>query len=325
MNTQMESASLAGRQLYHAIWQNVANLFYDADRLAEKDWASKEHAYDERIVDDQSALAFAAEALKTLGDKYTRLVPCEEYVEHAKERDDPEDNSVFSMVMPENIGYIRIMSFSQANVVEQTARAAEDIKSCDAFIVDVRNNGGGLIDDTANCLEMFVSSGTITAIERRTKSGIKRRVIGFREDAYIILETEDGVDKEPDLYMRRAPILAGKPTVLLFNDHTASSAELFASAILENGKESGLCVAIGKKTAGKGIAQSTLDVLDGRANVKITFARFFSATLEWLGDHGQKVANGVTPDRIFDDRGEEKASISEAFQHLKGRLQKQAA
>lgn len=325
MNTQMESASLAGRQLYHAIWQNVANLFYDADRLAETDWASKEHAYDERIVDDQSALAFAAEALKTLDDKYTRLVPQDEYVEHAKERDDPEDSSVFSLVMPGNIGYIRIMSFSQTNIVEQVARAAEDIKSCVAFIVDVRNNGGGLIDDTANCLEMFVASGTITAIERRTKAGIKRRVIGFREDAYIILENEDGVDKEPDLYMRRAPILAGKPTVLLFNSRTASSAELFASAIMENGKENGLCIAMGNKTAGKGIAQSTIVVLEGRANVKVTFARFFSATLEWLGDHGQRVANGVKPDQVVDDSVEENASLTAAFKYLKSQLSLAAA
>lgn len=317
MNQVACASRESGRRLYREIWATVNRYFYDAARLTEVDWASKEFYCDERIVDDTSALSVAEEALACLDDAYTRLLPTEEFQQRVSEREDEDESNVFSRMFPHDIGYIRILSFSQSNVFQQVEAEVGKLAGCAALIIDLRDNGGGLIDETTNCCEFFVKEGTITGIARRSeRGGAYERCIGFREDAFVVLAEKDGEKLEPELFMRRPSLLAGKPTVVLINHDTASSAELFASAVIENGKEDGLCVAIGKETRGKGIAQTTMDIL-GKAKLKISFSKFYSAKLEWLGDAGQRVANGIKPDIAIDDSENVNAPLSAAYDHLR--------
>lgn len=307
----------SGRRLYLEIWKTVDKLFYDGERLKEADWAGKKHLYDARIVDDESALACAAEALACLDDAYTRLVPEVQFQQHVQEREDVEESAVFSRILSGNIGYIRIMSFSQSNIFEQVTAEVEKLKDCDAFIVDVRDNGGGLLNETANCCEYFVKEGLISGFVRRTAEGLYERASALNDRAFVVIEEKEGVQQEPQLFMRRPALLAGKPTVVLINEHTASAAELFASSLIVNGKESGNCFAMGQLTAGKGIAQTTVTILDGKARLKISHAKFLDANLKWLGDCGQRVRNGVTPEQFVDATEDVNAPLAAAYAHLK--------
>ncbi len=317
MNKLERASRTSGRRLYREIWKTVDKLFYDGERLKEADWAGKKNLYDARIVDEESALACAAEALACLDDAYTRLVPEVQFQQHVQEREDVEESAVFSRVFPGNIGYIRIMSFSQSNIFQQVTAEVEQIKACDAFIVDVRDNGGGLLNETANCCEYFVAEGLISGFVRRTPRGLYERASCLNQRAFVVIEERNGKEHKPKLFMRRPALLAGKPTVVLINEHTASSAELFASSVIVNGKEAGNCIAMGQLTAGKGIAQTTVTILDGKARLKISNAKFMDANLKWLGDHGQRVRNGVTPEQLVDDSQDVNAPLAAAYDHLK--------
>lgn len=317
MKTLHNASRTSGRRLYREIWKTVADSFFDDERLQQADWAGKENLYDARIVDDESALACAAEALACLDESYTHLMPAVEYRQHVEERDCSEESVVFSRILPGNIGYLRIQTFFRSDIVEQVTAEVEKLKDCDALIIDVRDNGGGLLDQTGHCCEYFVKCGTVAGFVRRTAEGLFEKAFGCNDEAAISIVEVAGQQREPVLYMRRPALLADKPTVVLINRGTGSSAEVFASAILENGKEDGRCIGIGMETAGKGIAQTTVDIFEGKARLQISVAKFLNARLEWLGDHGQRVANGIKPDVEVDDADNYTAPLSAAYEHLK--------
>lgn len=319
MKTLHNASRTSGRRLYREIWKVVGDTFFDDDRLKEADWAGKENLYDARIVDDESALACAAEALACLGDKYTHLMPAAEYRQHIAERDETEESAVFSRILPGNIGYLRIETFFRSDIFEQITAEVEKLKECVAIIIDLCDNGGGLLDKTGNCLEYFVQSGTVAGFVRRTPEGLFEKAFGCNDEAFISIVEVAGEQHEPVFYMRRPALLADKPTVVLINGGTGSSAEVFASAVVENGRENGRCIAMGMETAGKGIAQTTVNIFEGKARLQISVGKFLNAKLEWLGDHGQRVRNGIKPDVEVSD-ADFKTALSAAYEHLKGCL-----
>jgi C-terminal processing protease CtpA/Prc len=306
-----ESASLRGRALLHEVWRTVNDKFYDPARLAEVNWSRYEHLYDERIVDVESARACAKEMLAALGDAYTRLLDTEAVVAKLAERASEESN-VITRMLPGKVGFIRILSFSQSNIVEQVAAAADEIKDCERLIVDLRDNGGGLIDATGNCLELFIRSGTLIFIDKRHGAGVKRRIAGLAEDRFITINETPGEEDEVDFYIRREPILAGKPTVVVINDGTASSAEIFAAALLDNSTEDAPRIAVGDETAGKGIGQGDADIL-GEWTLKLSFIRFSSPNDVWFGDAGQRVRSGVKPSIKVEESDDVNAPLHSAL------------
>jgi len=309
----------SGRRLYAEIWKMVKRLFYDAARLEEVDWAGKEHFFDARIVDDESALVCAAEAVACLDDRFSMLLAPVQYQERRTELESHESATI-SRILPGNIAYLRIETFFQEDIFEQVTREVEKLCGCDALILDLRGNGGGLLDRTGNCCEYFVKEGTVSGFMRRTENGVYERVVGCNDEAFIVLEERDGVEAEPQLFMRRPALMAGKPTVVLIDGSTGSAAEVFASAIVENGKRHGHCIAMGKESAGKGIAQNVFTTPDGKARLQISCAKFLNARLEWLGDCGQRVRNGIKPDVVVEDEDSFTAPMSAAYEYLKQHL-----
>lgn len=294
MTTNITSASLKGRELYHTAWAVVGQRFYDVERL--RDWASWEHKFDELIDGEEAARRYIGEMLASLHDSYTRLLEPVEVVEREEARTDTEESNVLVKRVMGNIGYVRIFSFSQRNIVEQVADAMATIADCDGFIVDLRDNGGGLLNQMANCCELFVATGGVVSIEYRLKDGrLKRRDIGFNSEAFIVVQNITGEAEEVDLYQRRTCVTTGKPVAVLINGGTASAAESLAAAILENGRESGLAVAIGEETHGKGIGQDEVEISE-TLSIKVSDMRFFSPSGIWFGDARQTTCNAIRPD-----------------------------
>lgn len=322
-------ASASGRALYHAIWAKVQERFFDPARLDALDWQSFAHRFDEKIVDDASALECAEIMLAALGEKYTKLLRADE-VKAKREGRVNDSLYAYNNIMTSasdsfKIGYIGISSFDHSEIADQVAERLEGIAHCDAFVVDVRGNGGGLLDETANTLELFIDEGDICFIERRTTRGVAENFVYFSSEHFIRYTEATGKEPDKGLYLRRQPLIAGKPMVVLVDGDTASSAELFSAALLHNGRENSSVVCMGVPTTGKGIGQADFDIAPG-VTLKVSCIRFFSPIQEWFGDAGQTVANGVKPDIEFvgvSDDGRDKdgrCAVDEACDYLRAML-----
>lgn len=167
-------------------------------------------------------------------------------------------HSVYSEILDDGTAYIAISSFID-NTAEDFSNALEDVekKGADKLILDLRNNGGGLLTTCIDVADEFLDEGTVVYVEGRT---------GKRED----YSAKDG---KTDL-----------ETVVLVNENSASAAEILAAALQDNG-----CILVGNTTFGKGVIQSTAELKDGSA-LKWTIMQYFSPKGNVINK------KGVTPD-----------------------------
>jgi carboxyl-terminal processing protease len=163
------------------------------------------------------------------------------------------------------IGYLRLTGFGEGSGDElrDEVRAALDAHA-KALILDLRGNGGGLIDQAIDVASIFLADGTImSAVERNQP----RRTYQARGDAIA-----------PDI-----------PMVVLVNHGTASSAEIVTAALQDHGRAK----VVGTPTYGKGVFQQTERLVNGGA-LDITIGQFFTPDGRNLGD-GVHQGAGVTP------------------------------
>lgn len=168
-------------------------------------------------------------------------------------RDDIKVTSVSHKLLPGNIGYIRLRSFSADTADEFDVSLAELIKlsftsggKLRGLIVDVRNNGGGYLIAGLEVASRFVPMDKI----------IHKQV--------------DHNDRISSVSSLEAPKI-NVPSILLVNRFSASSSEILAAALKDNGSAD----LVGEKTFGKGSVQQVLDQDNGCA-VKLTVAYFLS-------------------------------------------------
>lgn len=158
------------------------------------------------------------------------------------------------------VGVITISKFA-LNTYEQFDDAYKKLKEqgVQSLVIDLRNNAGGYLSSASKVLSLFLNKGDV--IYQRNSSDIVEKVL-------------NDSDKKITL-----------PVVLLVNENTASSAEIFVSSLVDN---LGVTV-VGTKTYGKGTIQKLYELSDGRY-VKFTVQ-------EWLSAKGKKVDGvGIIPD-----------------------------
>lgn len=184
----------------------------------------------------------------------------EETLEFDVERKNVELPSVSSQMLENNIGYIQISEF-QSKTAEQFESALSSLKDqgAQSLIVDVRGNGGGLVDSVVTILDDILPEGTVVYTEDK---------YGNRQDY-----TSSG-----DTYL-------DMPIAVLVDQNSASASEIFAGAI----KDYNYGTLIGTKTFGKGIVQTVFSLPEGDA-IKITTAKYFTPDGNYI--HGV----GIEPD-----------------------------
>ena len=165
-----------------------------------------------------------------------------------------------------NIGYIRLISFS-----EQAGRGIKNaIKSLQkdigesnltGFILDLRNNPGGLLGQSIEVTNHFLSSGEIVSTKGRNKRDIARF------DA------------------TKGDLTNGKPIIVLINEGSASASEIVAGALQDHKR----AIIVGAQSFGKGSVQ-TIFPLNDKSAIRMTTALYYTPS----GDSIHKV--GVTPD-----------------------------
>ena len=165
-----------------------------------------------------------------------------------------------------DIGYIRLPGFN-----EQTAdgmeKAVRDLKKqvgpgIKGYVLDLRNNPGGLLDQAIQVSDDFISSGEIVSTRGRHSEDTQRY------DA------------------KSGDITDGKPVVVLVNGGTASASEIVAGALQDHKR----ATVIGMTSFGKGSVQTIIPLGEGRGALRLTTARYYTPS-------GHSIqAQGIIPD-----------------------------
>ena len=171
-------------------------------------------------------------------------------------------NHLESKTLENDIGYIKISSFDEGcydEFLDNYKNLKE--KNIKSLIIDLRNNGGGIVDEATNIADLFVEKGKTLLITKSKKI-----------DEKLTLSKKD---KEIDL-----------PTIILVNGTTASSSEILTLAIKENNDN---VKVVGTRTYGKGVIQSVFKLQDG-GGVKLTTEEYLSP------NHNSINKEGIAPD-----------------------------
>lgn len=157
-------------------------------------------------------------------------------------------NIPYSGIIGDNVGYIKLDQFTEkagSEVLEAFQKLKE--QGMKYLILDLRNNGGGLLGEAVRIMNIFV------------EQGVK------------IVETKGKIPEMQKVYKTPAPATDKDiPVVVLVNDYSASASEIVSGAFqdLDRG------VIVGKKTFGKGLVQNVLP-LDYNTSLKITVAKYY--------------------------------------------------
>lgn len=176
-------------------------------------------------------------------------------------------------VIEKGLGYLQITRFSEATSSDTAAALAQlrQQKALDFLILDLRNDPGGLVDQSIATADLFLDAGTIVSIRGRGGA----------------VENQAAHKGGP---ATTTPILA------LVDQGTASAAEILAAALRDNGRAK----LVGVQTYGKGTVQTFFDLEDG-AGLKLTTARYYTPkgnSLESKGLIPDVKVDGTVPEEI---------------------------
>ena len=177
------------------------------------------------------------------------------------------DNVEYQMINID-VGYIYIKSFEGDATYNQFKDAYNDLisKGMKSLIVDVRNNGGGIMEQALYIGEMFCTQGQKLIIEKN-KEGLEKSTIS-KNDKVVNVKT-----------------------VLLINQYSASASEILAGILKEDALNVTL---VGTKTYGKGVVQG-LFTLPDQSGLKLTIEEYFTP------NHNEINGIGIKPDIVVDD------------------------
>ncbi len=183
-----------------------------------------------------------------------------DYLEYDVERAKVDIPTVQYKMLENNIGYIQVAEFAE-NTPEQFDAAIQDLngQGMKAMMIDLRDNGGGLLSSCQTMLDEILPEGTVVYTEDK---------YGNRQD-----------------FTSDAEHSMSLPIALLVNGNSASASEIFAGAI----RDFNYGTLIGTKTFGKGIVQNIKQLSDGSA-YKVTVAKYYTPSGDYI--HGK----GIEPD-----------------------------
>ncbi|WP_259783102.1 S41 family peptidase [Aestuariispira ectoiniformans] len=168
--------------------------------------------------------------------------------------------------LEDTVGYIRIVKF-QEDTAAQVREAVEDIEAqlgdrLDGFVLDLRSNPGGYLQEAVGVSDVFMSDGVIVSTKGRRDSDV---------------QTASGGD-----------LAHGLPLVVLINGGSASASEIVSGALQDSGRG----ILIGERSYGKGSVQRIFNLNHGDG-LKLTTALYFTPS-------GRSVEGGIVPDMVVE-------------------------
>ena len=171
--------------------------------------------------------------------------------------------SVKTDLLENNIGYIRLTSFNEnsGKQIEIEINKLEKNKKIKAYILDLRNNPGGLLSQAIRISDLFLDNGEIVSTKRRKASENKK------------------------WFAKQGDLTNGKALIILINYGSASASEIVAGALKDHKR----AVLLGENSYGKGSVQSIIP-LENDGAIRLTVAKYYLPS-------GKSISNvGVSPD-----------------------------
>ena len=184
--------------------------------------------------------------------------------------------SVRSQLQGDDVGFIRITQFNEQTteglkkaISDLTSQSGEKLKG---FIVDLRNNPGGLLDQAISVSDAFLEKGEIVSTRGRNAEETQR------------------------FNARAGDLTKNKPLIFLINGGSASASEIVAGALQDHRR----ATVIGTRSFGKGSVQTIIPLGSGNGALRLTTARYFTPS-------GRSIqAKGISPDiEVLQDVPEE--------------------
>ena len=183
-----------------------------------------------------------------------------------------EIKSVVSKEVDNKIGYLRLRAFNEnsSNQLKKEISKIEKNKKNIGYILDLRNNPGGLLSQAIKISDFFLNDGEIVSTKGRKN----------RENRKFFAKKGDKIN--------------GKPLIVLINNGSASAAEIVAGALQDQKR----AVLLGESTYGKGSVQSIIP-LKNRGAIRLTVSKYYLPS-------GKSISEvGVIPDIRVEEEGEE--------------------
>lgn len=207
-------------------------------------------------------------------------------------RENIKVNPVEGKVLANQIGYIEFSSFDEGTAKDFKAKYEELQKQgIKSLIIDLRNNGGGIVDEALEIADYIADKGSVLLYE---------------------------VDKNNNEEVKKSehePIIS-MPIVILTNENTASSSEILAGALKDLGKAK----TCGVKTYGKGVIQQVLTLGDG-SGIKITSEKYLTPNKTEINKIGiepdEKIELPDTVENVLLVEEKEDTQLQKAIEMLK--------
>lgn len=206
----------------------------------------------------------------------------DEYLTFDLVRENIKIYHVYSEVLDNNVGYISLITFDTGCADEFYKKLTElKDKGITKLVIDLRNNTGGIVNESLNIAEMFINKGNK------------------------LLITEDNKNNKVTTYAKSDAIV-DMDVVVLCNKYTASASEILIGALRDNN----IAKTVGTQTYGKGVIQQIFKLKDGGA-LKITTEEYYTPNETKIN----KV--GITPDVEVELKdGEEDIQLNKAIEIL---------
>jgi carboxyl-terminal processing protease len=171
-----------------------------------------------------------------------------------------------------NIGYIRLKSFNENsdNQFLKSIKKFEKNSIIKGYIIDLRNNPGGLLTQAINITDFFLDDGEIVSTKGRNISETRK------------------------FFARKGDEVNGKPVIVMINKGSASASEIFAGALKDHKR----AIILGENSYGKGSVQSIIPLRNG-GGMRLTISKYYLPS-------GKSISEvGVTPDIVVEETSDE--------------------
>jgi C-terminal processing protease CtpA/Prc len=283
-------SSLRAHAFYAIVIHRIREDFLWPDKIANWPGVDENDLKLDTFADAERAVR---KAIAKLPDRYTEYYSAKETTqENIEENLASSQNEEYSdlpavsrKLLAGNIGYIRIRTFDRYKVTEELQVALLFLDSARGYILDLDGNPGGFTDQGFSAFSLFVDEGKYAIIKGKQDGCPYTDKMSVTQDALLVLHNS-GVERES-----RQPNLAkNKPVVILVDGDTASAAEMFTNAMMENHR----ACSVGVQTFGKGIGQTVYYDIPGHGSLRVTDMRVFTPSGKCI--HG----TGIHPDNVVE-------------------------
>ena len=171
-----------------------------------------------------------------------------------------------------NLGYIRLKSFNENSdkQILMSIKKFEKNSKIKGYVIDLRNNPGGLLTQAINITDFFLNDGEIVSTKGRKVSETRK------------------------FFARKGDETKGKPLVILINNGSASASEILAGALKDHKR----AIILGESSYGKGSVQSIIPLRNG-GGMRLTISKYYLPSGKSISDVG------VTPDIFVEEIGKD--------------------